>query len=159
MSATTLEPRETCQGAGGRRDSIRHEREAGARATLPVTTALSDAPRAIPPAPEAARPWSPTARAERGDELHLHAAQQWPAVYGESGAALALVHDAVHAALADVPLGELPDRLGVLLGEMAADALVDRFAEAGDLTQPWEIERLIARLEAAVRARHFGEEE
>jgi len=78
-------------------------------------------------------------------------------VYGESGAALALVHDAVHAALADVPVGELPDRLGVLLGEVAADALVDRFAEAGDLTQPWEIERLIAGLEAAVRARHFGE--
>jgi hypothetical protein len=58
-----------------------------------------------------------------------------------------------------VPLGELPDRLGAMLGEVAADALVDRSSEAGDLTEPWEVERLIARLEAAVRARHFGEEE
>lgn len=132
---------------------------AGARATLPVTVALSGAPRDIPRASEAARPWSPTARAERGQKLHRHAAQQWPAVYGASDAALALVHDAVHAALADVPLGELPDRLGAMLGEVAADALVDRSSEAGDLTEPWEVERLIARLEAAVRARHFGEEE
>jgi hypothetical protein len=125
---------------------------AGARATLPVTFALSEAP-------EAARPsWLPTARAERGRELHRHAAQQWPAVYGESDAVLALVHDAVHAALADVPPGELPDRLGAMLGEVAADALGYRSLEAGNLTEPWEVERLIARLEAAVRARHFVKE-
>ncbi len=132
---------------------------ADARATLPVTIVLSESPPAIRPANSAARPWSPTARAERGQELCQHAAREWPAVYGESDAALALIHDAVHAALADVPLAELPYKLGALLGEVAADVMVDRSTEAGDITEPWEIQRLIAQLDAAVRARHFGDED
>ncbi len=43
---------------------------------------------------------SPTARAERGQDLRLHAEELWPAVYDSTDRAhdaLTLVHDAVHA--------------------------------------------------------------
>lgn len=132
---------------------------ADARAVLPFMIAVSEAPRDLRPESEAVRRFSPTARAERGRELLVRATKDWPAVYGESDAGRALIEDAVHAVLADVTLGELPDRLGVLLGEVAADALVDRDTEGGQLTQSWEVERLITQLGAAVRRRHFGDDE
>jgi hypothetical protein len=82
-----------------------------------------------------------------------------PAVYDNTDRAhdaLTLVHDAVHANLVGVSLAELPERLGALLGQVAADAMIDRSTEAGEITEPWEIERLIAQLADAVRARHYG---
>jgi hypothetical protein len=49
-----------------------------------------------------------------------------------------------------------PRELGALLGQVAAEAMIDRSTEAGEITEPWEIERLIAQLADAVRARHYG---
>lgn len=108
---------------------------------------------------DSAHDLSPTARAERGQDLRLHSAELWPAVYDNTDRAhdaLTLVHDAVHANLVGVSLAELPERLGALLGQVAADAMIDRSTEAGEITEPWEIERLIAQLADAVRVRHYG---
>lgn len=70
--------------------------------------------------------------------------------------AVTLVHDAVHANLAGASLAELPQRLGALLGRVAADVIVDRSMEARRITESREIELLIAQLTNAVRARHYG---
>lgn len=62
----------------------------------------------------------------RGAALRRYAEQKWGSPDEDAEFGYRLVVDVAHAALADVPLGELPKAIGSLLGTAAADLIVER---------------------------------
>lgn len=111
------------------------------------------------PDTKGSNPFGPAARAVRGRALRSYAEESWPAAYegiDPEKNAVRIANDVVHAALADVPVDDLPAAIGRLLGTLAADALVDRGVEAGHLVSDAEVQTLIDELRSGVWRRHYG---
>ena len=116
---------------------------------------------AVPGRHAAESEFAPVLRAARGEALIARDRAEWahPDGVDPTRHAEHIINDLVHAAVRAVPVHDLPEAVGTLLGRVATDVVTDRQVEAGIVPTPQTepVERLGRSFGSAVRTRRYGD--